>query len=244
MPVSGAILALTDFADREASGSVKKEMKAGVGGAAAVCARSIPGKYPFSKGSMQDLGVQDFVNVFKAGGELDAFFSSNLASFVDKSGGTWRLKGTGEGAPPVSPGTLRQFQNADAIRIAFLGGGSAPAVTADVSVVAGDGEVMLDYNGAQQKMRVGAPGVRVNWPGLPGARLLVNGQVVAATDGPWALFRLIDKGTPEPGGGGDKLRLGFTSSTGSKLALELRAGSSAFNPFRLPELGGFACPRE
>lgn len=244
MPVSGAIIALADFGDREASGGVKKEMKAGVGGAAAVCVRSIPGRYPFAKSSAQDLGVQDFVAVFKSGGELDAFFSSNLASFVDKSGSAWRLKATGEGSPPVSAATLRQFQNAEAIRIAFLGGGSSPAVTADVSVVAGDGEVTLEYDGAANKMRAGGNGARVAWPARPGARLLVGGQQVAAADGPWALFRLMDKGTQEAGSGGDKLRVAFSASNGGKTVLEVRAGSSAFNPFRLREIESFSCPRE
>ena len=243
-PVGPAILALTEFGEREASGGVKKEMKAGVGGAAAVCARAIPGKYPFARGSAQDLGVQDFATVFKSGGELDAFFASNLASFVDKSGGTWRLKSAGEGAPPVSPATLRQFQNAEAIRIAFLGGGSAPAVTADIAVVAGDGEVTLDYDGAPNKMKAGGNGVRVTWPARPGARLMVGGQVVAAAEGPWALFRLIDKGTAEPGSGGDKLRVSFGAPGGPRITLEVRAGSSAYNPFRLREIESFGCPRE
>ena len=242
-PVGGAILALTEFGEREATGGVKKEMKAGVGGASAVCARAIPGKYPFAKGSAQDLGVQDFVNVFKSGGELDAFFASNLASFVDKSGGVWRLKSTGEGAPPVSAATLRQFQNAEAIRIAFLGGGSSPAVTADIAVVAAEGEVTLDYDGAQNKMKAGGNGARVSWPARPGARLLLGGQQVVAAEGPWALFRLIDKGVLEAGSGGDKLRVAFAAPAG-KVTLEVRAGSSAFNPFRLREIESFGCPRE
>ena len=243
-PVGGAILALTEFGEREASGGVKKEMKAGVGGAAAVCARSIPGKYPFAKGSAQDLGVQDFVTVFKSGGELDAFFASNLASFVDKSGGAWRLKSAGEGAPPISPATLRQFQNAEAIRIAFLGGGSSPAVTADITVVSGEGEVTLDYDGTPSKMKASGNGARVAWPARPGVRLLVGGQQVAAAEGPWSLFRLIDKGAPEAGSGGDKLRVSFATPGGQRVTLEVRAGSSAFNPFRLREIESFACPRE
>lgn len=243
-PVGGAILSLVDFGEREASGGVKKEMKAGVGGAAAVCARSIPGKYPFARGSSQDLGVQDFVAVFKSGGELDAFFAANLAPYVDKSGTEWRLKSAGEGTQLVSPATLRQFQNAEAIRIAFLGGSTSPGITADIAVVAGEGEVILDYDGTQYKMKAGGGGARVAWPARPGARLSLAGQQIVATEGPWALFRLIDKGTAEAGSGGDKLRLAFAASNGSKLILEVRAGSSAFNPFRLREIESFACPRE
>jgi type VI secretion system protein ImpL len=244
MPVSGAILALVSFAEGEASGGVKKEMKAGVGGAAALCARSIPGKYPFVKGSSQDLGVQDFVTIFKSGGELDAFFTTNLAPFVDRSDAVWRLKSTGEGAPPVSPATLRQFQNADAIRNAFLGGGTSPAVVADISATAADGEVTLEYDGNVQKMKVGTSGARVTWPARPSAKLMLNGQMIASAEGPWALFRLVEKGTPEFGGGGDKLKVGFPTPSGNRLMLEVRSSSSAFNPFRLRELDTFACPRE
>ena len=245
-PVGASILALAEFGEREAFGGVKKEMQTGVGGAAAVCARAVPGKYPFAKDSVQDLGVQDFVTVFKAGGELDAFFATHLAAFVDKSGSAWRLKATGNSAPAVSAPTLRQFQSAEAIRIAFLGGGAVPAVTADISVLGGapvEADVTLDYDGVQHRLKAGGSGTRVVWPAGPDARLMLGTQLLASAQGPWALFRLIDMGTPEPGSGGDKVRLSFASA-GGKVTLEVRAASSAFNPFRLREIGTFGCPRE
>ena len=243
-PVAGIIKSLVDYGEQEASGGVRKEVKAGVGGAASMCQRAIPGRYPFVRGSAQDTGVQDFVNVFKAGGDLDAFFNANLAQYVDKSGGVWRLKGSGEAAPPVSAGTLRQFQNADAIRTAFLNGGASPSVTVDVAVVSGDGEVALEYDGQVHKMRTGAAGARLAWPAKPGARLSIGGQQVAAADGAWALFRLIDKGAVDPASTGDKLRVTYSAPNGSRAQLELRTGSAAYNPFRLRELEAFGCPRE
>ncbi|HYD75473.1 type VI secretion system membrane subunit TssM [Ramlibacter sp.] len=243
VPVAGAIKSLVDYAGQEASGGVRREVKAGVGGASAMCQRAIPGRYPFVRASTQDTGVQDFVNVFKAGGDLDAFFNANLASYVDKSGGVWRLKGSGEGAPPVSAATLRQFQNADAIRTAFLNGGAAPAVTVDVSLLSGDGEVAIEYDGAVQKLRVGSGSARLAWPAKPGARLTVNGQQAAAAEGAWALFRLVDKGTVDPASTGDRLRVSYAAGA-SRALLELRTGSAAFNPFRLRELEAFSCPRE
>ena len=245
-PVGASILALAEFGEREAFGGVKKEMQTGVGGAAAVCARAVPGKYPFAKDSVQDLGVQDFVTVFKAGGELDAFFATHLAAFVDKSGSAWRLKATGNSAPAVSAPTLRQFQSAEAIRIAFLGGGAVPAVTADISVLGGapvEADVTLDYDGVQHRLKAGGSGTRVVWPAGPDARLMLGTHLLASAQGPWALFRLIDMGTPEPGSGGDKVRLSFASA-GGKVTIEVRAASSAFNPFRLREIGTFGCPRE
>lgn len=243
-PIAGIITALVGYAQSEASGTFRNEVKAGVGGASSMCQRSIPGRYPFARSSQQDAGVQDFVNVFKLGGDLDAFFSTNLAQYVDKSGGVWKLKGSRDAAPPVSPGTLRQFQNAEAIRTAFLNGGSTPAVTVDVSVVAGDGEVALEYDGNVYKMRVGGGTARLNWPARPGARLSINGQSVAAAEGPWAIFRLVDKGSVDPSATGDRIRVSFNGAAGSRAQLELRTGSAAYNPFRLAELQAFSCPRE
>jgi len=243
-PITKAILALSAYAKREASGGVQKEVRAGVGGASSVCQRAIPGRYPFSRNAAQDVGVQDFVNVFKAGGDLDAYFQSNLASYVDKSGGVWRLKASGEGAPPVSAGTLRQFQNAEVIRTAFLGGGAAASVVVDVSVVSGDAEVGVDYDGTNHKLRVGSGSARLAWPARPGIQLSMNGQQVASADGAWALFRLIDKGSKDPSSTGDRVRVGYVGASGSRAVLEVRAGSAAFNPFRLRELESFGCPKE
>ncbi len=243
-PVTKAILALSSYAKREASGGVQKEVKVGVGGASSVCQRAIPGRYPFSRSAAQDVGVQDFVNVFKVGGDLDTYFQSNLAQYVDKSGGVWRLKASGEGAPPVSAGTLRQFQNAEVIRTAFLSGGAAASVVVDVSVVSGDAEVGLDYDGANHKLRVGSGSARLAWPARPGIQLSINGQPAVSADGAWALFRLIDKGARDPSSTGDRIRVGYAAASGSRAVLEVRAGSAAFNPFRLRELDSFGCPRE
>jgi type VI secretion system protein ImpL len=240
-PVGSTIKGLVAFAEQEASGGVKKEVEAGLGGAAAMCKRSVPGRYPFARNAQQDAGVQDFVSVFKAGGDLDAFFASNLAPYVDKSRSVWGLKATGTGAPPVTQSTLQQFQNAEAIRTAFLGGGSSPQVQADVSLVAGD-EVTIDYDGTTHRLRAGSPGVRLAWPARPGARLSVGPSQVANVEGAWALFRLVDKGTIDPSSAGDKLRVSYTAPSGAKAQLEIRTGSAAFNPFRLRELAAFNCP--
>lgn len=242
-PVSGVVKALVEYAEQEASGGVRKEVKSGIGGASAMCQRAVPGKYPFVRASAQDAGIQDFVNVFKSGGDLDTFFGSNLAQYVDKSGGVWRLKATGDGAPRVSPGTLRQFQNADAIRAAFLSGGVTPSVSVDVSVVSGDTEASVEYDGSVHKLRVGSGSVRLTWPAKPGARLSIGGQLIVSVDGPWALFRLVDKGVVDPSSTGDKMRVSYTTSA-QRASLELRSGSAAFNPFRLRELQAFGCPQE
>lgn len=243
VPLSSIIKTLASMGDEKAKGGIKGDMKAAMGGASAMCKRAIPGKYPFKRDAPLDMGVQDFVGVFKAGGELDAFFKSRLEPLVDRSGTPWRLKAGVTDAPPVSASALRQFQNAEAIRTAFLAGGAAAQVTVDVSVVAADGELTLDYDGTAHKLKAGST-VRLAWPAKPGAKLLLGSSQVASTEGAWALFRLVDKGQVDPVSAGDRLRLSYSAANGAKVVLDLRTGSAEFNPLRLRELNGFACPQE
>ncbi|MFN9212809.1 MAG: ImcF-related family protein, partial [Betaproteobacteria bacterium] len=239
-PVAGMLKQLVGFAEAEASGGLQREAKAGVGGAAANCARSIPGRYPFVRSSGQDAGIRDFELVFKPGGDLDAFFSGTLAPVVDRSGAVWRFKSTEATKAPVPASTLRQFQNADVIRTAFFAGGGL-GFAADLIVAAADGEVTVDHDGAQTKLRPGSGVVRLVWPAKGSTRILLNGQPLVAADGAWALFRVVDKGTADPGVTGDRMRLTYAASAG-RATLDLRVGSAAFNPFRLRELETFACP--
>lgn len=239
-PVAGVLKQLISFAEAEASGGLQREAKAGVGGAAANCARAIPGRYPFARTAAQDVGIRDFELVFKPGGDLDAFFSGHLAPIVDRSGAVWRFKSTDAGKAPVPASTLRQFQNADAIRTAFFGGGTA-GFAADLYVVAADGEVTVEHDGTQTKLRPGGGVLRLVWPAKGGTRILLNGQPLVAADGAWALFRVVDRGTQDAAVTGDRMRLTYASGAG-KATVDLRVGSAAFNPFRLRELETFACP--
>lgn len=243
-PVGNAIRGLVAMAAQEASGGVKREVQSSMGGASALCRRAVPGRYPFSRASMQDTGLQDFVNVFKAGGDLAAFFDASLARFVDKSGPLWQFKALSSATPPVSRATLLQFQHAEAIRAAFLGGGSTPQVQADISAISADAEVLIEYDGAQHRLRAGSTGIRLSWPARPGARLSIGGAPVANVEGSWALFRLIDRGSLDPSSRDDRLRVSYTSPTGARAVLEIATGSAAFNPFRLRELTAFSCPQE
>lgn len=240
-PIAGVISSLVAVGENDAMDAVKSATGQGVGAASAYCRRAIPGKYPFNRNTSQDVGVQDFEAVFKAGAALDEFFATNIAPYVDKSGIDWRLKSTGAGSPAISQATLRQFQNAEAIRNAFLAGGTTARVIADVTVVSAPGEVQIEHGGTRHTIKPGAS-LRLNWPASPGAKLSIGGVPVVSVDGAWALFRLIDRGMLDASSSADRLRLSYTASDGSRATVEVRTGSTAFNPLRLRELDGFACP--
>ena len=242
-PIGGMVKALTGSGAGEAKAVAAKDTKEAMAGAAATCKKVIGGKYPFARTGMVDVGIADFVNVFKSGGELDAFFTGKLASMVDKSGASWRFKAMGDVTPPVSAAALAQFQNAEAIRNAFLGSGS-PAVTVDVSVANSEGEVTIDYDGNSSKLKVNSGAVRMAWPPVkpgPSVKMTLGTQVIAQAEGQWALFRLLDKGALDAASVGDKLRVTYG---GGKVTLDFKATSAAFNPFRLRELDAFACPAQ
>lgn len=240
VPIPGLVRDLVALGKGSASAGLRAEVKAGVGGAAALCRRAVAGRYPFSRGAAAEVGVQDFVAVFRSGGDLDAYFNANLAPLVDKSGPVWRLKASGDGVPPVPPATLQQFQQAEAIRNAFLAAGSTAQVQLDLTLVSADADVQLDYDGSSHALKPGAA-LRLAWPANPGVRLSVGGAPVVQADGAWALFRLLDRGQGD-GSGGDRLRLWYSAPGGARALLEWRSDRAAYNPLRLPELRRFSCP--
>jgi len=61
-----------------------------------------------------------------------------------------------------------------------------------------------------------------------------------SADGPWAWFHLLDQGTLESAGQGDRYRVTFVLD-GHKVTYALNA-SSVINPFRRDALGQFSCP--
>jgi type VI secretion system protein ImpL len=244
-PVRTVLRDLAQTSSGQAAGAAQENIKRAVSGSASFCAKAIDGKYPFAK-SAGDVLLDDFNKVFSPGGQLDSFFAGNLAQFVDTpTGRDWRVRPGMEGSAP-SPQTIRQYQRAAVIRDSFFRPGGAQAqVSVDVRLVAvsGASEVTLEHDGKANKMSPGAV-VRVQWPAAtPGAgtKLTIAGAPAMASDGPWALFRLFDKGTPQPGAQAGLVRLAFAADAKRGATLELQP-TSVNNPFQSRELYQFQCP--
>ncbi|TCJ20391.1 hypothetical protein EZJ19_00400 [Parasulfuritortus cantonensis] len=224
---------------------LKKAMSGGVG---QFCKQAVTGRYPFVRNSSQDVALGDFARLFGPGGTLDQFFRTNLQTLVDASGPIWKPISLAEGVSSVPAATVTQFQRASVIRDAFFPGGSPnPSATADLYLVKledGLNEVTLVNEGQTVSFRNGkGMATRLVWPSLnPGNQVRMTaspGGTALSADGPWALFRLLDMAKVE-GGSPDRYRLTF-SFDGRRATFELRA-ASVRNPFRLRELGQFACP--
>ena len=223
------------------------------GGPATLCRQAVNGRYPFTSNSANDIPLDDFARLFAPGGMLDGFFNAQVRPFVNMAGTTWRLQPVGEVTPPISAADLAQFQRASQIRDLFFGGGGKDAtVKFDITPQSADNvtkQVTIDL-GEQQIIYAHGPTrpVTITWPGanrIINARLAFDpppttGQPVLQASGPWALFRLFERGALKPTGSADKYLLDFQLGD-RQASFEIRAGS-VLNPLAPGLLRAFQCP--
>ena len=247
-PVRGVLEALVSQATQQIAGGTRSSASASVkGGVGQTCAAVVAGRYPLSRGAAQDIQPNDFAQVFAPGGLMDETFQKNLAPFVDTSRATWAPRPGPEGAGAGSAADLAQFQRAAVIRDAFFAPGSR-AMKFDLIVrvvqLGGAEKVELDIDGQVITATAAGDGSkRVSWPGVRGTnqvRLVVGKAPPLATEGAWALHRLIDRGQVQAGTPPERVLVNFNLD-GRTVAIELTA-QSVRNPLRLPQLEGFACP--
>jgi type VI secretion system protein ImpL len=216
------------------------------------CARAIAGRYPLVPSSPRDVLPDDFGQMFAPGGLMDDFFQKRLAALVDTSTKPWSYKPVGEQAG-VSVAALAQFERAARIRdVFFRAGGRTPSMRLDFQPKELDDTItqfIMDVDGQLVKYAHGpAVPMAVQWPGTKGSnqvRIQISppsasgnsGQIV---DGPWALFRLLDKAQMERGASPEKFLVTFTVDN-RRARFEVTA-NSVQHPIRLPELQSFSCP--
>lgn len=217
------------------------------------CTQALDNRYPFNRRAQADVAMADFAKLFSPGGLIDGFFNENLAKYVDTRSRPWTWKRVNDVDLGISPAVLVQMQYASEIRDAFFAAGPNPAVQFQISAKALDPkakEVLLEIDGVQVAYghRSGQPTpVAVTWPGSVGlARITLSpkkrdNENVMSRDGPWAWFRLLDSAEVRRTNVSDRRRVNFR--VGGRLALfELQSGS-VINPFALPAMAKFNCPK-
>lgn len=216
------------------------------------CKAAFSGRYPFVGGSSKDATLMDFAKFFAPNGALDQFFQSNLKTFVDVNRPVWTEVAMDNQSLGLSPATIRQFQNAAAIRSAFFSaGGQMPAVSFELKPISLDENVAtfrFNLEGQEVVYRHGPEQVtRLQWPGPSagaGVRIVfeaVDGrQVSRSKEGSWAFFRLLDEAVVQQTELPERFLVTFRVE-GYSARYELRAGSVT-NPFGLAALKSFSCP--
>ena len=217
-----------------------------------VCEQALSGRYPFDRTAQADVALRDFANLFAPAGLIDAFFNEHLLEHVDVAAKPWRWKPVYGAELGISDAVLAQFEKAGEIRNSFFLAAGPPSVTFDLKPVALSAEakqVVLEVEGQQMDYAHGpVQTTPMTWPGKAGGRTRVAFQPELSgaanslnREGPWAWFRLLDAAAIRSTQVSDVSRVIF--SVGGRLAtFELRAGS-ALNPFTLPALRSFGCPR-
>ena len=217
------------------------------------CRRAIIGRYPLSSSSTRDVLPDDFGQFFGPGGLMDDFFQKRLAALVDTSARPWRYKPAAEGGPALTSAALAQFERAARIRdIFFRGGGRAPSIRLDFKPVEMDATItqfILDVDGQLVKYAHGpVVPMAVQWPGPKGSnqvRVQISppaliGSSGMAVDGPWALFRTLDKARLEAADAPERFFITFNIDN-RQARFEVTA-NSVQHPIQLRELRQFSCP--
>lgn len=216
------------------------------------CEQALDGRYPFDRQAQAEVGIQDFVRLFGPGGMIDGFFKENLQSHVDMNARPWAWKTVNDTDLGISPAVLQQMQNAAEIRDAFFSGGADAAVKFQLTPEALDPKaelVKLEIDGQEVIFKHNQPPrpFAVNWPGAVGQAAVILSPIVdnrgnsLRRDGPWAWFRLLDTAELRATDVSDRTRVIF--NVGGRIAIFRMQSGSVLNPFALPALAQFTCPK-
>jgi type VI secretion system protein ImpL len=231
---------------------LSRQMVATLGDA---CRLTVEGNYPFSPEGKQDVSIDDFNRVFAQGGVLDDFFAKTLAPFVDTSAKPWRYRTLPGATEPVQGPALQSFERAKAIRDVFFteSGQKKLSWKADIRIAELDPVITglaLDIDGQGMQYQHGpVRAFPVTWPGPQGgahAEITANPRIRPETstlsvDGPWALMRLLKKGTLIDTATPGRTRVEFDFD-GRKAVLDIAGAGSVANPLTSDVLSSFHCP--
>ncbi|TMM54139.1 type VI secretion system membrane subunit TssM [Sulfitobacter sabulilitoris] len=218
-----------------------------------LCQRVTTNTYPFKRRANADAGLAEFSELFRPGGQMDAFFTSNLGKFVDTSKRPWTFKPGGGTDLGISQAVLGQFENAALIRDAFFAGGPVLNLSFQVTPEALDPKakgILLEIDGQAVSFqhRDGTPRpFAIRWPGPVGAARVTftpeqrNSESVILRNGPWSWFRMLDAAEVRNTNAPDRKRVIF--NLGGRIAIFQMQSGTAINPFTLRALGEFSCPK-
>ena len=214
------------------------------------CKEATQDRYPFFGGATQDAAIPDALRVFGMGGTVDAFRQQRLASLMDSSGPVTRWKSADPIAATLDPQSPEEFSKATEIRDMLAAG-----LSLKVSALAFGSDVdsaELASGGTTYKFTKGDSGDKpIQWSangGLPQADVVLYAPGAAGkgaelrrfdADGPWALFKLVDKATKE-NAGAQAIKAVF--GDGTKSVTFLIKLPSEKNPFSRGGVWSFRCP--
>jgi type VI secretion system protein ImpL len=262
---TGAPPQLQDFVNTAAGGGATAQVEAAKGAVAdaytqsvlPVCKGVADEHYPFFGTATADAATVDVLRVFGMGGVIDGFVQQRLKPLLETDGPVWRWKTGDPLAAALDPGSPEQLSKAAEVRDLLAGG--LPLKVSLVRLGPGVGSVEISSGGSTYRFSTPSdPAKPLLWSisgGLPQASVTLfkagaSAPAAAAapdaqlkqiqTDGPWALFKLVDKGTKENAG---PQAIKVTFGDGGATATFLFQLPNDKNPFSRGGLWSFRCPR-
>ena len=257
---AGAPAQLQPFVSSAANGGRSEQTSTATGAVSANYTQSVlpqcrevaQDRYPFFGGATQDAAVPETLRVFGMGGAIDGFQRGRLAALMDTTGPIWRWKADDPIAATLDPQSPEQFSKAAQIRDLLAGGLplKVSAVTwgseVDAAEFASGGTTyrFAKADTSEKPLLWSANG------GVPSADVVLYAPPGAAgaapvelrrfdAEGPWALFKLIDKATKENAG---TQAIKATFGEGARAVTFLIKLPSDKNPFSRGGLWSFRCP--
>ncbi|MES2296685.1 MAG: type VI secretion system membrane subunit TssM, partial [Pseudomonadota bacterium] len=218
--------------------------------AAPFCKRAIEGRYPMLRTATEEVTPDDFGRFFGPGGMVDEFFQKNLQTYVDTGGPRWRWRVVNNATLDISQETLDEFQRAATVRDRFFASGGRQASmrfelkpqTMDATLT----KLTLEIDGqtlsyAPKEALRGTPFQLPSGKNTNQVRFDTAPPLSAdfKTDGPWAWFRMIDKGVLEKTAQAERFKLSYDLEERT-VVFDLTA-SSVNNPFRRDAIEKFHC---
>jgi hypothetical protein len=178
------------------------------------CQAALGDRYPLSATAQDEVSLRDFSDMFRPGGVLDEFFQKNLAPFVVEERNGF-VPAQVDGTPlPLRRPALAQFARARAIRTAFFGTATAPALKFSLTPSFLDARLLratLTIDGREITYRHEATrAYDIEWPTKTAASTvsvtltdLDGKETRIERSGAWALLRLVDAASLSARGGAD-----------------------------------------
>lgn len=261
---AGAPSQVQGFVGAAASGGTAAQTTAATGAISGAYQRSVlpsckgvvEEHYPFVAAARQDAPLVETLRVFGMGGVIDGFSQQHLLALLKTDGAAWHWRQDDPVGSTLSPASADQLRRAAAIRDLLAGG--VPIKISVASFGSGVGVVEVASGGTSYRFTAASNAPKpLLWSasgGLPQASLVLYAPAPAKAaasadagpelarfeaEGPWALFRLVDKARVQNAGPA-AIKLGFGSGAQATTLAMALPGTS--NPFGHGGLWSFRCP--
>lgn len=209
------------------------------------CKAASQDRFPFFAAAAGDAGVLDTVRFFGMGGMMDAFVRERLMPMLDVGGPIWRWRLDDPVAATLDPASANEFAKASQIRDLLAAGLSFKISLENLGVGAdavefSSGGTTYRFDATMGAARpvlwspqAGAPEARVTF--FKGSQKLDEIQ----EQGPWAVFRLMDKARRQNAGPSSFLASFGDGDVTGTLRITL---ATEQNPFSRGGVWTFRCP--